>query len=122
MQKRSSAFPLILILVGSIWFLNSTGLMPSTPMILSVLLIVAGLSIWVMDGWSKNSLVSATMFIYSGCAIYASSEYHLRSGHLISLGFVLAGILMLLAKHPSIPEKKNRKELLHDDYREHKEH
>jgi hypothetical protein len=103
---KYSAFPLILIIIGSVWFLNSNGWMPSTPVVLAILLMIAGISVWLMDGMVKSSIVNGTMLIYSGGAVYASYEYGIGGSHLISLGFVLAGILMLLARHDSIPEKK----------------
>ena len=104
---KQSSFPIILIAIGVFWFLSSTGLMPSTPVILAVLLIIAGIAVWLTDGMVKSSVVNGTMLIYSGAAIYAAHEYkYLKISHLISFGLILAGALMLLARHKSIPEKK----------------
>jgi len=102
---KSVAWPIVLITLGSLWFLKSTALLPETPILLALLLALAGVSIFIIDGLNKTSLVSGSMLIYSGAAVYFFEIRGLRLSHVVSLGMVLFGVLLLLAQSERVPER-----------------
>lgn len=114
---KSVAWPIVLITLGSLWFLKSTSLLPDTPILLAVLLALAGTGIFLIDGLNKTSLVSGSMLIYAGAAVYFSEVRGLRFSHVISLGMVLFGVLLLIAQSDRVPDRSppRHKRLRHKD-------
>lgn len=109
MKSSSLIFPTLLIVIGAIWFLKSSGILPPTNLMIAALLGVAGLTIMIMDGINKQSIVAGPMLIYAGLAtyLYASMIYTLSP--LIALGMVVLGLCMILARSNLIPHKSQPK-------------
>ncbi|KZE32744.1 hypothetical protein EV683_10882 [Crenobacter luteus] len=108
---KNLSWPIVLITLGSLWFLKSTALLPDTATVLALLLAGAGVGLFVLDGLNKGSIVSAPLLIYAGAAVYLNDRYGLRFSHVFSLGMVLAGVLMLLAQSSRIPSRGRRRRL-----------
>ncbi|MGL6072289.1 hypothetical protein [Craterilacuibacter sp.] len=104
-MKSGATFPLMLIVLGSLWFLRSTALLPDTQTLLALLLAGAGLALLLIDGINKTTLVSSPLLVYAGGAVWLYHEAILRLSHALSLGMVLAGLLMLIARSHHIPDK-----------------
>ncbi|OWY38769.1 hypothetical protein CEK28_11810 [Xenophilus sp. AP218F] len=104
-MKRSVLTPIVLICLGAVWFLKSTGLLPNTTTLLALLLIAAGVLLFISDGFNKSTLVSSPMLVYSGIAVYLNDTLLIRISHLASFGMMLLGALMLLARLPRVPER-----------------
>ncbi|WP_199102782.1 hypothetical protein [Aquitalea sp. ASV11] len=115
-MKKSAALPIALICLGAVWFLKSTALLPSTSTLLALLLIIAGVLLGLLDGLNKSTLVSCPLLIYAGAAIYLRDNMGLHLSHLLSLGMVLAGLLMLLSRSDRIPERNARWRSLPDQH------
>lgn len=107
-MKTSVSLPIVLITLGSLWFLKSTYLLPETSTLLALLLAMAGVILFVIDGFNKSSLVTSPMLMYGGAAVYLYDSAGLRLSHVLSLGMVLMGILLLLARSDRIPERSLR--------------
>lgn len=107
-MKTSVSLPIVLITLGSLWFLKSTYLLPETSTLLALLLAAAGVILFVIDGFNKSSLVTGPMLMYGGAAVYLYDSAGLRLSHVLSLGMVLMGILLLLARSDRIPERSQR--------------
>ncbi|MBA4707875.1 hypothetical protein [Aquitalea aquatica] len=107
-MKKSAALPIALICLGSVWFLKSTALLPDTSTLLSLLLAAAGCLLLIIDGFNKSTLVSSPLLVYAGAAIYLRDNMGLQFSHLLSLGMVVMGLLMLLARSDRIPERSLR--------------
>ncbi|WP_159875296.1 hypothetical protein [Aquitalea denitrificans] len=107
-MKKSAALPIALICLGAVWFLKSTALLPNTSTMLALLLIIAGVLLGLFDGLNKSTLVSCPLLVYAGAAIYLRDNMGLHMSHLLSLGMVLAGLLMLLSRSDRIPERSTR--------------
>lgn len=103
---RNATFPLLLIIVGLIWFLRSTGLAPETSTLVALLLVIAGFALIVLDGFNKSTVVNAPLLVYAGAAVYLHYSYLWRISSLIALGMVLLGIMMLIARSSVIPYKR----------------
>jgi len=114
-MKKSAALPIALICLGVVWFLKSTALLPNTTTLLSVLLAAAGCLLFIMDGLNKSTLVNCPLLIYAGLAIYLHDNQAVQLSHLLSLGMVLMGLLMLLARSNRIPERSLRWRSLPDN-------
>ncbi|WP_199053090.1 hypothetical protein [Aquitalea sp. ASV15] len=114
-MKKSAALPIALICLGSVWFLKSTALLPNTSTLLSLILAAAGCLLLIIDGFNKSTLVSSPLLIYAGAAIYLRDNLGLQFSHLLSLGMVVMGLLMLLARSDRIPERSRGWRALQDN-------
>jgi multidrug transporter EmrE-like cation transporter len=47
--------------------------------------------------------------MYAGVAVYLFDEDKLRLSHMLSLGMILLGLLMLIARSDRIPERRQRR-------------
>lgn len=109
MKQSSLFFPIILIIIGALWFLRSTGILPTTASLVAIVLMGAGILILLVDGFNKQSLFHAPMLFYTSAAIYAASVYHLAIAPLIALGMMWAGCLLLIVRSKHIPPKYSKK-------------
>ncbi|MBQ1837007.1 MAG: hypothetical protein II131_00425 [Neisseriaceae bacterium] len=107
MNKPSIFFPLVLIIVGALWFLRATDILPPSYIILAIALCVAGVLVLILDGINKQSIVAGPLLIYCGVAVYLFYRDLLNLSPLIALGMVVSGVLMLLARSDVIPNKIN---------------
>jgi hypothetical protein len=105
---KSAAWPIVLITLGSLWFLKSTALLPQTATLLALLLALTGVAILLLDGYNKSSLVSAPLLIYAGAGVYLNEAIGVRTSHILSLGMVLLGVLLLLVQSDQIPDRSRR--------------
>lgn len=114
-MKPSASQAFILIILGALWLLKSTALLPETTTLLAILLAAAGIILLLIDGVTKSSIVSSPMLIYAGAAIYLFDTDKLRLSHTLSLGMILLGILMLIARSERIPDKRQKKRITDHD-------
>ncbi len=110
MRTASLSFPLLLLIIGAVWFLKATDILPATTTLIALGLAVAGAAVLVADGFNKQSVVAGPMLIYAGAALYARSEYLLATSPLLALGLMLLGGLMLLSRSDLVPHKHNRRQ------------
>ena len=108
-MKSSAFLPLVLIVLGVLWFLKSSALLPDTTTLLALMLAASGVVLLVVDGLTKSTLVTAPMLMYAGVAVYLFDEDKLRLSHMLSLGMILLGLLMLIARSERIPERRQRR-------------
>lgn len=108
-MKPSATQAFILIILGVLWLLKSTALLPDTTTLLAILLASAGAGLMLIDGITKSSIVTNPMLIYTGAAIYLFDANKLRLSHSLALGMILLGILMLIARSDRIPERRLKK-------------
>lgn len=108
-KQPSLFFPIILIVIGALWFLRSTGILPTTAALVAVVLMGAGILILLVDGFNKQSLFHAPMLLYAGGATYLASIYHLAIAPLVAVGMMLAGCLLLIVRSHHIPPKYSKK-------------
>lgn len=105
---KGATFPLLLIVIGVIWFLRSTGLAPETSSLVALFLVIAGLAVLILDGFNKATVVNGPLLMYAGAAVYLHYSELWRVSSLIALGMVLLGFLMLIARSSLIPYKRHR--------------
>lgn len=108
MHSRSLFLPLFLIVIGSLWFLKSTALMPDTSSIIAVAFGVLGLLVMLMDGINKQSIVAGPLMVYIGAAVYLYYEEFFKLSHIFSVGMVWLGLLLLFSRSSIVPDKYAR--------------
>ena len=105
MRQSSLFFPLLLIIIGAVWFLKTTDILPPTATLIALALAVGGVALLVLDGINKQSVVYGPLLVYIGAAVYLKSAYIFDTAPLVALGMMVAGVLMLLARSSLIPPK-----------------
>ena len=108
MKQPSLFFPLLLIIVGGLWFLNSMDWFPATASIVAALFFIAGCLILLLDGINKQSVVSGPMLIYAGAAVYLHTQYWVGFSPLVALGMMVLGCMLLLSRSSIVPYKQNK--------------
>jgi hypothetical protein len=105
---RNAATPITLIIIGVLGLIWYFGWLPDVDSVTSIALIAGGVAILVMDGITKSSVVLGPTLIGVGIAWWLHDQYRMRWTLLISALLILIGALMLLARHPNIPEKRGK--------------
>lgn len=105
MKKPSLIIPLALIIIGAIWFLNATHILPATSVMIAIGLAIAGVAVIAMDGLNKQSVVAGPFLVYLGAAIYLRTQEFLPLSPLLALGMMVLGMLLLLARSNIVPPK-----------------
>jgi hypothetical protein len=105
---RNAGLPITLIVIGSAWLLWHFRLFPDIDWIVAVGLILGGIAILYLDGITKNSIVSGPILIASGIAWTLHDQWHVTWFVLMPMLLVLLGVLMLIARRGTIPERRVR--------------
>ena len=105
---RNAATPITLIVIGVLGLVWYFGWFPDFDAITSIALIAGGVIIIAMDGITKNSVVLGPTLIAVGIAWWLHDHYRLRWTLLVSVLLIVLGGLMLLARSPKIPEKREK--------------
>ncbi len=103
---RDAALPITLIVVGLVWLAWYFGWIPDRSVLVSGGFIVAGIAILVADGLTKTSIVSGPFLIAMGIAWWLHDERDWSFRLIIPAMLVLLGVLMMIARNASIPERK----------------
>ena len=103
---RNAALPITLIVVGTIGVVWYFGWFPNVESITALALAAAGVLILATDRITKSSIVLGPMLIAVGGAIWLHDTYRLRWWLLMSVLLIIVGVLMLIARDPRIPEKR----------------
>lgn len=106
---RDAALPITLIVVGLVWMLWYFGLVPDRDWLVAGGFIVAGIAVLIFDGITKTSVVSGPFLIAIGIAWVLHDEKGLSFRLIIPAMLVILGVLMLVARSPSIPHRKGPK-------------
>jgi hypothetical protein len=105
---RNAALPVTLIVLGLLGLVWYYGWFPDFDAITTLGLIGGGVLILVMDGLTKSSVVLGPTLIAMGLAWWAHDQYRARWSLLVPVLLIVIGLLMLVARHPSIPERRGR--------------
>jgi len=103
---RHAATPITLIIIGILGLIWYFGWLPDFDSITALALVLGGVAILVMDGITKNSVVLGPALIAVGIAWWLHDQYRMRWTLLVSALLIVIGVLMLIARHPRIPDKR----------------
>jgi hypothetical protein len=105
---RDAALPVTLIVIGLGWLAWHYGWLPDPDWIIAGGLVVAGIAVVVFDGVTKSSVVAGPLLIGAGVAWGLHAERRFPWSVLVACLLVLLGVLLLVARHPRIPERPGR--------------
>jgi chromate transport protein ChrA len=103
---RNAALPITLIVVGVIGVVWHFGWFPNVESITALALAAAGVLILATDRITKSSVVLGPTLIAVGGAIWLHDTYRIRWWLLMSVLLIIVGVLMLVARDPRIPERR----------------
>jgi hypothetical protein len=101
---KDAALPIVLIVLGAAWLLNSLHWLPEIHWIWILGLAGAGIAILALDGITKSSVVAGPLLILAGILSFFHQYYLLGWRFIVPIMLIAAGLLMLAARSPSIPE------------------
>lgn len=110
MKQPSLFLPLALVIIGAIWFLKSTHILPATSVMVAAGLVIGGVAVLVLEGINKQSIVAGPFLMYCGAAVYGYSQqtpFH-SIKPLIALGMMVLGLLLLLSRSNFIGKRKEK--------------
>ncbi|MEO8345491.1 MAG: hypothetical protein ABI607_07340 [Betaproteobacteria bacterium] len=105
---RNASMPVVLIVVGILGVVWYFGWLPDFDSITAIALVGAGIVVLAMDGITKNSVVLGPALIAFGIAWWVHDQYRYRWTLLIPMLLILIGGLMLIARRPSIPDRRGK--------------
>lgn len=111
---KDAALPVVLIVLGLAWLLNSLDWLPEVHWLWILGLAGAGVAILVLDGITKSSIVAGPLLILAGMLSFFRQYYGLGWGIIVPILLIAAGIFMLVARSPSIPESRTLRRRYHD--------
>lgn len=103
---RDAALPVVLIVLGIAWLLNSLDWLPDVHWLWILGLAGAGIAILLVDGITKSSVVAGPLLILAGLLSFLRQYYGLGWRFIIPVMLIAAGTFMLVARSPSIPESR----------------
>src|SRR3546814_9680758 len=104
---NSAAMPIFLVVVGLVWLLDSLDWMPAVQWVWIGGLAIAGIAILVLDKITKSSIVAGPLLLLASAFSYTRYYHDLGWRFIIPGMLVAAGVLMLVARLPSIPDRKS---------------
>jgi hypothetical protein len=121
-MMKDAALPVVLIVLGGAWLLNSLHWLPEVHWLWILGLAGAGIAILALDGITKSSIVAGPLLLLAGLLSFCRQYYALGWRFIIPLMLIAAGVLMLIARSPSIPESRNFNRRLERNARDGDEH
>jgi hypothetical protein len=106
-MMRDATLPIVLIVLGAAWLLNSLNWLPEIHWIWIVGLAGAGIAIMVLDGVTKSSVVAGPLLMLAGLLSFCRQYYGLGWRFMIPIMLISAGVLMLVARSASIPDSRH---------------
>lgn len=103
---RDAALPVMLIVLGVTWLLNSLDWLPEIHWLWILGLAGAGIAILALDGITKSSIVAGPLLILAGGLSFCRQYYDLGWSFIIPIMLIAAGVFLLVARSPAIPESR----------------
>ncbi len=105
---RGAGVPVTLIIVGSAWLLWHFRLLPDVDWIIAGGLIAGGLAVLLLDGVTKQSVVTGPFLIAGGIAWALHERWRVSWTLLVPALLIALGLLMLISRRPGIPDRRAR--------------
>ncbi len=104
---KDATTPILLIALGTVWLLDSLDWLPDVRWLWIIGLAGSGIAILLIDRITKSSVVAGPMLILAGMLSYGRQFHALGWRFIIPVMLIAYGVLMLVARSPSIPESRN---------------
>lgn len=105
-DRKNLILPVLLIVVGAGWLLTTLGYAPDIDWIWTLGLAVVGLLTFVVASFDKVSFVAGSFFLVTSGLSVLRQTGRLELNVELPILVMLAGVLMLIARHPAIPSPK----------------
>ena len=105
---KDASLPITLIVIGVIGLVWYFRWLPDIDWIVSLGFIAGGIAVLLVDRINKSSIVTGPFLIAVGIAWWLRDQYRVSWNLIIPTLLVVLGILMLIARNPSIPDKRSK--------------
>ena len=105
-NKKTLALPCLLIAIGAGWLLTTLGVAPGIDWVWTLCLAIVGILAFVVGGFDKVTLVVGAFFIITSFLAILRQYGYISIDVEVPILVMTAGILLLVARHPSIPIPK----------------
>lgn len=102
-NKKTLVTPLLLIVVGTGWLLSTLGIAPSIDWVWTLGLAAVGILAFVVGGFDKATFVVGTFFVVTSILSVFRQTERITIDVEVPLLVIVAGLLLLIARHPAIP-------------------
>ncbi|NOX56805.1 MAG: hypothetical protein GXP27_20660 [Planctomycetes bacterium] len=102
-SRATLVLAILLITVGTGWLLTALDVVPGIDWIWTLGLFVTGLLTFLMGGIDKVTFVLGSFFVIASVLSVLRQTGRLSLDVEVPLLIIILGILMLVARHPSIP-------------------
>jgi hypothetical protein len=105
-DKKSLLLPILLITIGVGWLLSTLGVAPRIDWIWTLGLAAAGVLTFAIGGLDKATVVIGPFFLAASCLSVLRQLGRLALDIEVPILVIFVGVLMLIARMPSIPSPK----------------
>lgn len=105
-DKKTLLLPILLITIGSGWLLTTLQIVPGIDWVWTLGLAGVGLLAFVIGGIDKVTVVIGPFFIIASCLSILRQTGRLRFDVEVPIIIIVTGVLLLIARIPSIPVPK----------------
>ena len=102
-DKSTMLLPLLLIIIGAGWLLTTLGVAPDINWIWTLSIVGIGLISFLIHGLDKVTVVVGPLFLTAGMLSVLRQAGRLSIDVEMPILVILSGILMMIARRPSIP-------------------
>ena len=103
---KDASLPITLIIVGLVWLVWHFRFFPDVDWVIALGFVAGGVALMVIDGINKNSIVIGPILIAMGAAWWLNDRYRISWSLIIPALLVVLGVMMLVARSPSIRGKR----------------
>jgi hypothetical protein len=105
-DKKTLILPVLLIAVGGGWLLTTLGVAPGIDWVWTLGLMVVGFLTFLVGGFDKVTFVAGVFFIVTSCLSVLRQTGRITIDVEVPILVILAGVLLLAARHPAVPVPK----------------
>lgn len=105
-NRQTIVLPVLLISIGCGWLLSVLGVVPDINWVWTLGLAVFGFLTFAVGGFDKMTVVVGSFFIVTSCLSVMRQTGRLAIDVEVPILVMVSGVLMLIARHPSIPVPK----------------
>jgi hypothetical protein len=102
-SKQTLILPVLLVALGAGWLLTTLGILPGIDWAWTLGLAAVGILAFALSGLDKVSIVLGPFFIAASVLSLLRQRGHLPLDVELPLLVMLAGILLLVARHGAVP-------------------
>ena len=103
---KNAGTPIALLILGVAWLLDSLNWLPDIHWVWIIGMIIAGVAIMIVDGFTKSSVVAGPVLICAGALMYFHHFHWLGWRYMIPIMLIVLGLSMLVSRLEAVPESR----------------